>query len=210
MPVTTLIFSLLAALAAGSLAVAQDVDSAYTRIADCAPRTAPEGYESLISFMACEGRDGWTVHVGATAHTSRLAFGERALERQLAETPILSVAQVSNTSQTIEWRLETHRRGWRPFAAIVRWRALRPDLRGDGSRPDMVTVEEYLVVTALDARNGACHAAYVDARRVRDANTVARRAADVMARRFECGSRAPFRIGPAEAERLMRSGPRPP
>ncbi len=206
MRLAAVIAGFLAPLAAAASAAAQPVDSAYTRVADCAPRTPPQGYEFLASFLACEGRDGWTVYLGATGHSGRIAFGERALDRQLSETPITSVAQFSNTSETIEWRMEAAGRGWRPFATIVRWRAMRPQARAGSNRLEMATVEEFLVVSALDARNGACHAAYVDARRVRDANTVARRAADVMARDFACGTRAPFRIGPAEAERLMARG----
>ena len=185
---------------------AQQVDSAYTRIGDCTPRNPPPGYEFLIAFTACDGRDGWTVYSGATEHSGRIAFGDRAIERQLSETPVTSVAQFSNTSETIEWRMEDSGRGWRPFATIVRWRAMRPEARSGAQRFELTTVEEYLVVSALDRRNGACHAVYVDVRQVNDANTVARRAADVMARGFECGSRAPFRIGAAQARRLMARG----
>jgi len=191
------LLSIVSALPAGAApATAQSFDSAYTRIGDCEPRNAPEGYEFLISFMACAGYGDWVLYVGATEQTSRLAFGGRNLDQQFSETPINRVGAVSNTGDTIEWRLS----GERAFATILRWRAMRPGQSG------FQTVEEYLVVTALEGGNSACHAAYVDVRTVPNANRVARRAADTIARDFQCGARAPFRIGLDEARRLMAGG----
>ncbi len=181
------------AFSAGLIALtapASGQESVYTQIGDCSARNAPNGFEFLISFVACEGYGEWTVYAGATEQTARLGFGERNLPRQLEETPITSVGAFSTTAQTLEWRT----RGRTPFATIARWTARRGSAR----------LEEYLVVTALDARNGACHVAYIDATRINEANAVARAAADQMAEGFRCGSRAPQRIDATQARRLRR------
>ncbi len=184
--------AVLLALAASLVAVpsaANAQQSAYTRIGDCSARNAPAGFEFLISFLACEGYGGWTVYSGATEQSARIAFGERNLARQLSESPFTAVGAFSTTAETIEWRTQ----GRMPFATIARWTARRGPTR----------LEEYLVVTALDSRNGACHVAYVDVTRVPNANAVARAAADQIADGYRCGSGAPMRIGAAEARHLM-------
>jgi hypothetical protein len=164
-------------------------DSAYTRMGDCTPRNAPAGFEYFNAFLQCEGYGGWPVFTGSTDGMSRLAFGARNLAGQLAETPITTIEGRATAASTIEWRVN----GQTPFATIARWQArLGPQV-----------VEDYLVVSALDSGRGACHVAYVDARAVDNAEMVARRAADRMAPGFQCGSRGPFRIGAAEAQRLM-------
>jgi hypothetical protein len=183
------------ALMAGS-ASAQRYDSAYSRIGDCEPRDPPEPYGFLSVFMACRGYGGWTVYVGATDSTARVAFGARNLDRQFSQAPLEAIGALASTGETIEWRLS----GRQAFATILRWRVVR---RGeDGAE----TLGEHLVVSALEGSDSACHAAYVDVRTVPNANTVARRAADTIARGFQCGAREPVRIGPAEARRLMAGG----
>lgn len=173
-------------LAATAPASAQD--STYTRIHNCSAQNAPAGFEYLISFLACEGYGGWTVYSGATEQTARLAFGSRNIARQLSETPITSNGAFSTTAETIEWRV----RGRTAYATIARWTARRGPTR----------LEEYLVVTALDTRNGACHVAYIDVTVVSSANVVARAVADQMADGFRCGSRGPQRISAREARRF--------
>ncbi|MCP2678202.1 hypothetical protein NHF45_01505 [Maricaulaceae bacterium NA33B04] len=167
-------------------------DSTYTRIGDCSARRAPAGMEYLNAFMACEGYGGWAVYKGSTNQAERLAYGDRGLVRQLSQTPIRSTVGLASTAETIEWRT----RGRQPYAVIARWTARRGPTR----------LEEYLVVSALDARNGACHLAYVDVTEVSNANDVARRIADRSAPGFTCGTQAPTRIGMSEARRLMAGG----
>ncbi len=164
-------------------------DSTYTRIGDCSARRAPAGMEYLNAFMACEGYGGWAVYTASTNQAERLAYGDRGLVRQLSETPIRSTVGLASTAETIEWRT----RGRQPYAVIARWTARRGTTR----------LEEYLVVSALDARNGACHLSYIDVTEVSNANDVARRIADRTAPGFTCGSRTPTRIGASEARQLM-------
>ncbi len=187
MIVRSLVLAAIMGLVVSAPSAAQE--SAYTRLGDCSARNAPAGFEFLDSFLACEGYGRWTVYAGATGQSQRLAYGDRNLARQLSETPITVSGAMATTAETIEWRTS----GRQPYATIARWTARRGPAR----------LEEYLVVSALDGQNGACHVAYVDVTEVSNANAVARQAADDLANGFRCGSRAPYRIGASEARRLM-------
>ncbi len=83
--------------------------------------------------------------------------------------------------ETLEWRLGAN---GQPFATILRWFAEFDDGR----------VGQVLVVTKL-AADGVCHVAYVDALANKNANELARQAADNLSAGFRCGTQQPVIMG---------------
>lgn len=94
----------------------------------------------------------------------------------------------NSTAETIEWRLDAKAR---PFAIIQRWHIADNSDEDKDGRP---IAKPMLVVTRLPP-GPACHVAYIDVQANPDANELARKAADEMARGFKCGEDAVRTIG---------------
>lgn len=91
-----------------------------------------------------------------------------------------SFGPFNSTTNTIEWRASA---AGKPYAMIQRWHlADNTDTDKDG-RPN---TKQMLVVTRLPP-GAVCHVAYVDVKANPNANDVARKAADDLARGFDCG-----------------------
>lgn len=199
---------MIALLAAFALITVQDgppsISSVYTDIADCVSVDGPAQFT-----QRCAGYSGWTLTIGASEHSTGLAYSDRAVAEQFLQRPITD-GLYQSFDPRIEWRVTPVDAGWEAFATIHRWRSSTPviDPETGVATGETRTDSEVLVVTALrpDGPIGACHAAYVDARTVYDANTVARRFADAMADEFRCGVDAPYEIGAGEAVILNERG----
>jgi hypothetical protein len=89
-----------------------------------------------------------------------------------------SFGPFNSTTHTVEWRAVDGK----PFAIIQRW------LIADNADPDRngrPTAKPMLAVTRLPP-GPACHVAYIDGQANRNANELARNAADEFARNFKC------------------------
>jgi hypothetical protein len=86
----------------------------------------------------------------------------------------------SSALRTVEWRMA----GSEPFAIIQRWRLAD---KGETDKDGQPAAKPMLVVTRLPP-GPVCHVAYVDVAANPNADELARKAADELARNFKCGT----------------------
>jgi hypothetical protein len=175
--VVTAVIGIGAGFAQFGRAEAQTFSSLYTSTAakHCRVKTtAPDGRISIcpgtagLIVVITEADLRQTVSVG---HNLKAAEGEPAASQ--------TFEPFNSTIDTVEWRAA----GGKPFAIIQRWHiADNQDMDKDG-RP---TDKGLMVVTRLPP-GPVCRVAYVDIRANPDPNEFARRAADEIARGFDCG-----------------------
>jgi hypothetical protein len=163
-----------------SRADAQSVGSSYTSTAprDCGQVGKPSALDGS-STRVCPGKDGLVVLIAEDDLREIVSVGRS--RRTAAEEPAAKVwfGPFNSSETTIEWRAA----GAKPFAIIQRWHIVDnsdPDKQG---RPN---TKAMLVVTRLPP-GPVCHVAYVDAIANPNANELARKAADDLARGFACG-----------------------
>jgi hypothetical protein len=174
LPATAALF----ALAPGQIppAGAQTFSSSYTSTApkDCRTFGKPgDGGQS------CPGRSGLVVVVREDDLRQTVSVGSTeaaAVKEPAAETWF---APFNSTGNTIEWRAADGK----PFAIIQRWLLSDND---DVDKSGTPMSKPMLAVTRLPP-GPVCHVAYVDGQANRNANEVARQAADEFARDFKCG-----------------------
>jgi len=173
-------FAVVLALAGFSLQ-ANAEESVYSSIALESCETAPpDPLDPLESGVwLCTGHLGIPVYIVESDLRFFVSYGFDA-PNEIAAHETLPPFNTIHT--TLEWRLDDD---GVPFATILRFFA---DSFGDGPG------EQILVVTAI-GEAGVCHAAYVNASVNADANLMARQAADLFARNFNCGYHAPIWIG---------------
>src|SRR6185312_416123 len=157
---------------------AQTFSSSYTSAApkDCRTVGKPENGSAT---QVCPGKSGLVIVISeddlrqtVSARPSRAA----ASKEPAAETWF---APFNSTAPTVEWRAVDDK----PFAIIRRW------LIADNNDPDKAgspTSKPMLAVTRLPP-GPVCHVAYIDGQANRNANELARQAADEFARDFKCG-----------------------
>jgi hypothetical protein len=153
---------------------AAEVTSAYTHIdpKDCRQIEDPDEYV-FEGAVLCKGYGGIDIYQSGADARSYAAFGEDAANHCAAKK---TFNPFNTALSPIEWRLVDGK----PFAAIERW-SISDD---EGNRAGT-----WLVVTAL--REGeSCHVHYV-AGSYPNANEQARRAADDLARHFDCEQDVP-------------------
>jgi len=159
---------------------AQATGSVYTSIAprECRSIGKPSQLDGSATRV-CPGKAGLVVliaeddlrEVVSVGRNRQAAANEPAAERWFGP--------FNSTEHTVEWRMADGK----PFAIIQRWHiadVTDPDKQG---RPN---TKAMLVVTRLPP-GPVCHVAYVDAVANPNANGLARKAADELARNFRCG-----------------------
>src|SRR6476619_1504054 len=159
---------------------AQTIGSVYISIApwDCRTIGKPSQLDGSATRV-CPGKAGLVVliaeddlrEVVSVGRNRQVAAKEPAAERWFGP--------FNSTERTVEWRMADGK----PFAIIQRWHiADGTDLDKRG-RPN---TKAMLAVTRLPP-GPVCHVAYVDAVANPNANELARKAADELARTFDCG-----------------------
>jgi hypothetical protein len=159
---------------------AQTIGSSYSSTAprDCRVSTAGNGVDDSTSRV-CLGKAGLVVLVGEDDLRETVSVGHNrygAAKEPAAQTWF---GPFNSTTTTIEWRAIDGK----PFAIIQRWHL---DDNTDADKNGRPTAKPMLVVTRLPP-GPVCHVAYVDAQANPNANELARKAADEIARGFRCG-----------------------
>ncbi|TGN85105.1 hypothetical protein EOW77_0019845 [Bradyrhizobium yuanmingense] len=177
--ITTIGFAVLMACIGLNSAHAQSVGSSYTSTApkDCRQIGKPSALDGS-SARVCPGKDGLIVLIAEDDLREIVSVGRS--RKAAAEEPAAKVwfGPFNSSETTIEWRAA----GAKPFAIIQRWHI------ADNSDPDKQgrpNTKAMLVVTRLPP-GPVCHVAYVDAIANPNANELARKAADDLARGFTC------------------------
>jgi hypothetical protein len=148
-----------------SKASAQTIGSFYTSTApkDCRVKSAGNGVDdSTIRF--CMGKAGFGVLVNEDDLRESVSVGRSRAAAAKEPAAEASFGPFNSTTPTVEWRAQDGK----PFAIIQRW---------------------HIADNADEDKNGrpTCHVAYVDVKANPDANELARKAADEVARGFKCG-----------------------
>ena len=155
--------------------------SAYSSLAlegDCRLVQPSSGEEAQGAEWWCEGFRNTDVWVAEGDLRFFLGYGRNAKQQCSAQQ---TLSAFNTIGKTLEWRVIRETQGhMRPIATILRYRTDSDGRKG-----------QYLVVTKL-APGEACHMAYVNVRKSRDANVLARRAADEFAEDFDCRRDRPF------------------
>jgi hypothetical protein len=161
-----------------SPANAQTFSSSYTSTApkDCRTIGKPENGSTT---QECPGKSGLVVVISEDDLRQTVSVGPNRMAASKEPAAEAWFAPFNSTANTVEWRAVDGR----PFAIIQRW------LIADNNDPDKAgspTSKPMLAVTRLPP-GLVCHVAYVDGQANRNANELARQAADDFARDFKCG-----------------------
>ena len=159
---------------------AETIGSTYTSTApkDCRVRSANNGVDDS-TIRVCPGKNGLIVLIAEDDLRETVSVGRNRLGASKEPAAQTWFGPFNSTTNTVEWRAANDR----PYAIIQRWHiADNADQDKDG-RP---IAKPMLVVTRL-APGAVCHVAYVDVLANPDANELARKAADEIARDFKCG-----------------------
>jgi hypothetical protein len=180
----TLAVSSAAPLGAGfgaiSTAAAQTIGSSYTSTApkDCRVSGAGNAVDDSTTRI-CPGKAGFVVLVSEDDLRETVSVGRNRAAAASEPAAQAWFGPFNSTTTTLEWRA----RNGKPFAIIQRWHL---DDIGDEDRNGRPTAKPMLAVTRLPP-GPVCHVAYVDVQANPDANALARKAADEVARGFRCG-----------------------
>ena len=163
-----------------STAGAQTIGGTYTSTVpkDCRVSDVHHGVDDSTTRF-CPGKAGLGVLVSEDDLRETVSVGRSRATASKEPAAQAWFGPFNSSNGTVEWRaLEG-----KPFAIIQRWHL---DDNGDEDRNGRPTAKPMLVVTRLPP-GPVCHVAYVDVTANPDANELARRAADELARGFPCG-----------------------
>jgi len=183
-------FAAVCLMAASVSAANAEAEVSYTKLDiegvcqwDSLDHLSEEEKEQLLGNSAvCEGLPGYPVHFSDFDLRQTVAFGPVGPDERSPG----GFNEFNNAGDTIEWRSN----GGKPYAAILRWFISNVD--GEG-RPDEKLTGQVLVISTVAQPDNpySCPAGYVDARANKDANALARKVADEIARGFRCGTDRP-------------------
>jgi hypothetical protein len=164
-----------------SEASAQTFGSIYTSTAPkhCHLTGAGNGVDDS-TIRVCPGKAGLVVLVSEDDLRQTVSVGRSRAEAAGEPAAQTWFHPFNSSATTVEWRTL----GGKPFAIIQRWRIAD---NGDEDKNGRPIAKPLLVVTRLPP-GPVCHVAYIDVGANPDANELARKAADVTARGFRCGT----------------------
>ena len=177
---TVLAFAAGAASGPISTANAQTFSSSYTSTApkDCRMIGKPSELDGSTSRV-CPGKAGLVVSISEDDLRETVSVGRNRAAAEKEPAAQSWFGPFNSTTNTVEWRAVDGK----PFAIIQRWHI------ADNSDPDKEgrpTAKPMLAVTRLPPGE-VCHVAYIDAQANPNPNELARKAADELARNFQCG-----------------------
>lgn len=178
-------------LAAASVS-AGEITSAYTKYnLDACKRLEALAEESFGSF-SCKGYKGFDIYFAEGDLRAFMAYGANGFEHCSAQQ---TFGHFNSVTPTVEWRLEDGK----PFAVIQRWHVSDPD--------DADKTTSWLGVTKIENGN-SCRVAIIKGL-LSQANEKARRAADTLARDFDCQKDTALVINDelTKADQLMSGTP---
>jgi hypothetical protein len=175
-PATAALFA--AAFSPISPANAQTFSSSYTSTApkDCRTIGKPENGSTT---QVCPGKSGLVVVISEDDLRQTVSVGPDRAAASKEPAAEAWFAPFNSTANTVEWRAVDGK----PFAIIQRW--LIAD-NNDTDKAGSPISKPMLAVTRLPP-GAVCHVAYIDGQANRNANELARQAADEFARDFKCG-----------------------
>jgi hypothetical protein len=155
-------------------------------------RTISESEEGASITLKCKGYKGHSVNYAEGDLRAAVTFGEQP---DGYDVPWQSFGPWNRINTTVEWRLDDGR----PFATILRW--FLDNIDPATGSADPVRVGNMLVISRLAGLGGkpGCMVGLVDARANKDANELARKVADKLARGFDCANDKPAfhgKVGP--------------
>jgi hypothetical protein len=161
-----------------SPASAQTFSSSYTSTAPKDCRTVGKPRDGGAT-QQCPGQSGLVVLLSEDDLRQTVSVGTTAAAAAKEPAAETWFAPFNSTGNTIEWRAADGK----PFAIIQRWLLSDND---DVDKSGTPVNKPMLAVTRLPP-GPVCHVAYIDGQANRNANEVARQAADEFARDFKCG-----------------------
>lgn len=168
-------------LGATSLAAADTIGSVYTSTADKDCRKVSNlkiDSDDYAAERTCRGPAGLLVVKNEDDLRETITVGRTASAADKEPAASQGFGPFNSTTNTIEWRTSAGK----PFAMIQRWYIADNDDTGKEGRPKS---KQMLVVTRLPP-GAVCHVAYIDVTANPEANDIARKAADELARGFDC------------------------
>jgi hypothetical protein len=124
----------------------------------------------------CPGKSGLVVVISEDDLRQTVSVGPNHIAARKEPAAETGFAPFNSAANTVEWRAVDGT----PFAIIQRWLISDTDKAGSPISKPM------LAVTRLPP-GPVCHVAYIDGQANRNANELARQAADEFARDFKCG-----------------------
>jgi hypothetical protein len=162
-----------------SPASAQTFSSSYTSTAPKDCRTVGKPGDNGGTTQVCPGKSGLVVLIREDDLRQTVSVGPNRAAAAKEPAAEAGFAPFNSTAPTVEWRAVDGK----PFAIIQRWRIAD---NNDLDKAGTPTSKPVLAVTRLPP-GPVCHVAYIDGQANRNANELARRAADEFARDFKCG-----------------------
>ena len=182
-PVTFLLASVTLVTATCALILqssAQTIGSSYTSTdpKHCRVTGAGNGVDDS-TIRVCPGMAGYVVLISEDDLRESVSVGRNRLGASREPAARASFGPFNSTTNTMEWRSVAGK----PFAIIQRWHIAD---NADQDKDGRAIAKPMLAVTRLSP-GPVCHVAYVDVQANPNANELARKAADEIARDFKCG-----------------------